>query len=216
MECFIFPLLQTNLFPQTTKPVLVSDPQSVFMIQDSIDQKIPIALAYVPENGDTYRSIAGYGYPQVIEQKPDGSMLVFFVGLGKVKLTQNTVAPDRVALSESHSAGSTLKSFAHGRSPHLISIVEKINEDLTLHEDLKSKYMTLSHLLVSWVQKHIKDPQQREVFIRNLSGPQEIIGSFAAYLIRDYDLQYEMMEIYSLNEQIEYLYRLFESNELTN
>jgi len=75
--------------------------------------------------------------------------------------------------------------------------------------------MTLSQLLVQWVQKHIADAQQREIFVRSLKGPQEIIGAFAAYLIRDYDLQYEMMEIFSLNEQIRYLYRLFESNELT-
>jgi len=59
-------------------------------------------------------------------------------------------------------------------------------------------------------------PQQREIFIRGLIGPQEVIGAFAAYLILDYDLQYEMMEIDSLNDQIIFLYRLLESGKLTN
>lgn len=195
MECFVFPLTHLNLFPLTTKPLNIFEAKYLKMIDDSIQKNIPIALGYMPENGDTYRSIAGYGMPQIIERRADGSALVFVAGAGKVKLG---------------------KEIQSNESPYIICEAETINEDLVLDDDLKNKYMTLSQLLVQWVQKHISDHRQREIFIRNLTGPQEIIGSFAAYLIRDYDLQYEMMEIFSLNEQIKYLYRLFESNELTN
>lgn len=195
MECFVFPITHTNLFPLTTKPLNIFEVKYLKMIEDSIAKKVPIALAYVPENGDTYRSIAGFGIPQIIDRRPNDTLLVFLSGLGKVKINKEIQSPD---------------------SPYLICEVEKIHEDLTLNDELKTKYMILSQLLVQWVQKHIPDHHQREIFIKNLTGPQEIIGSFAAYLIRDYDLQYEMMEIFSLNEQIQYLHRLFESNELTN
>lgn len=195
MECFVFPLTHTNLFPLTTKPLNIFETKYLKMIEDSMEKQIPIALGYVPENGDTYRSTAGYGVPQIIDRRPNGSLLVFMVGIGKVKLGKEIQSSD---------------------NPYIICETEKISEDLSLNDDLKSKYIILSQVLVKWVQKHIPDPAQREIFIRNLKGPQEIIGSFASYLIRDYDLQYEMMEILSLNEQIKYLYRLFESNELTN
>jgi Lon protease-like protein len=193
MECFVFPLTQSNLFPMTTKPLNIFETKYLKMIEDAIKSQTPIALAYVPENGDTFRSIAGYGIPQIIERRPNNSMLVFLQGQGKVRLGQQVQ-----------------------ESPYIICEYEKIVEDLVLDDELKNKYMILSQLLVQWVQKHIPEPSQREIFIRHLTGPQEIIGSFAAYLIRDYDLQYEMMEIFSLNEQIKYLHRLFESNELTN
>ena len=205
MECFVFPLQQTNLFPLTTKPLNIFEARYIKMINDSIEQGIPIALGYVPENGDTYRSIAGFGMPQIIDQRPDGSLLVFMIGQGKIRLdhrSQQNTSLEQSGLSQTET--------------YIKTQGEVIYDDLNLNDQLKNKYMVLSQLLVRWVQKHVPDSGQREIFVRSLKGPQEIIGAFAAYLIRDYDLQYEMMEIFSLNEQINFLYRLFESNELTN
>lgn len=166
------------------------------MVEDSIASQTPIALAYVPENGDTYRSVSGYGFPQVIDQRPNNTVLIFLQGLGKIRI-----------LSED-------KAASLGK-PYIVADCEVLMEDLAVDESLKDKYVSLSKLLVQWVQKHIPDPQQREIFIRSLTGPQEIVSAFAAYLIRDYDLQYEMMEIFNINDQIKYLHRLYESNELT-
>lgn len=196
MKCFIFPLTHANLFPLTTKPLNIFEPRYLQMIEDSLAEKTPIALAYVPENGDTYRSISGFGYPQIIDQRPNDALLIFLAGQGKIRI-----------LSED--------KIASANKPYIIAECELVNEELNVEEELKPKYMTLSRLLVQWVQKHIPDQQQRQIFINSLKGPQEIVSAFAAYLIRDYDLQYEMMEIFNINDQIKYLYRLYESNELT-
>ncbi|AZZ36665.1 ATP-dependent protease La [Bdellovibrio sp. qaytius] len=195
MKCFVFPLTHANLFPLTTKPLNIFEPRYLQMVEESLSLKIPIALAYVPENGDTYRSIAGFGLPQVIDQRPNDNLLIFLPGQGKIRI-----------LNEDKS--DPLK-------PYLIADCEIVLEDLTLDESLASKFTTLNALLVQWVQKHIPDAEQRDIFIRSLKGPQETVSAFAAYLIRDYDLQYEMMEIFNLNDQIRYLHRLYESNELT-
>lgn len=195
MKCFVFPLTHANLFPLTTKPLNIFEPRYLQMVEDSLESKTPIALAYVPENGDTYRSIAGFGLPQVIDQRPNDTLLIFLPGQGKVRILQEDTT-------------------SHGK-PYIIAECEIVPEDLQVDETLKPKYMTLSKLLVQWVQKHIPDAEQREVFVRSLKGPQEIVSAFAAYLIRDYDLQYEMMEIININDQIRYLFRLYESNELT-
>ncbi len=164
------------------------------MIDDAIQTRIPIVIGYTPENGDTYRSVAGFGHPQIIDRRANGTLLVFVTGEGKV-------------IIENEQINST--------KPYLIVEATVIKENLEISEVLKPKYMTLSQLLAKWVQKNIPEQKQREIFIQSLKSPQEVIGAFAAYLIRDYDLQYEMMEIHSSDEQINYLYRLFESNELT-
>lgn len=200
MKCFVFPLTHANLFPLTTKPLNIFEPRYLQMIDDSLESKTPIALAYVPENGDTYRSIAGYGMPQIIDQRPNDTILIFLAGQGKVRI-----------LSENKEESQN--------KPYIVAdceiVTEDITEDITVDEGLEQKYVALSRLLIQWVQRHIPDPEQRELFIKSLKGPQEIISAFAAYLIRDYDLQYEMMEIFNINDQINYLYRLYESKELS-
>lgn len=194
MKCFVFPLTHANLFPLTTKPLNIFEPRYLQMVEDSLATKTPIALAYVPENGDTFRSVAGYGLPQVIDQRPNDNLLIFLPGQGKLRiLVEDTVAD----------------------KPYIIADCEVVDEELSLDESLRSKYNTLHTLLVQWVQKHIPDQEQRDIFIRSLKGPQETVSAFAAYLIRDYDLQYEMMEIFNINDQVRYLHRLYESNELT-
>lgn len=192
---FIFPLTNVTLFPRTTKPLNIFEPRYLKMVNESINLGIPIAICFVPEGTNEIRPVAGFAIPQVIEQRPDGTMLVFMSGQGKVRLDMTRIQVDDGL------------SSAEG---------EVIMDDLGLDEKLKPKYMALSEALIRWIRTHIPAPQQRDVFIRGLTGPQEVIGAFAAYLILDYDLQYEMMEINSLNEQIVFLYRLLESGKLTN
>lgn len=194
MKCFIFPLPQVNLFPLTTKPLNIFEPKYIEMVQKSVEQKIPIVLAYIPENGDTYRKIAGFGVPQIVDRRADQTMLIFVPGQGKVRI---------------------LSEVDQHNQPYIVAECEVVHEIEDLDESLKPKYMALSKLLVSWVQKHIPDPQQREFFIKSLIGPREVIGACAAYLIKDYDLQYEVMEQYSVSAQLQFIYRLFESNELS-
>jgi hypothetical protein len=92
---------------------------------------------------------------------------------------------------------------------------EVIVQHTVLEDSLKSKYNALSEILAKWILTHITDRIQSETFMKQLIGPKEVISAFSAYLIYDYDLQYEMMEIHSLTEQIKFLYRLLESGKLT-
>ena len=192
---FIFPLTNINLFPATTKPLNIFEPRYVEMVNQSISRGIPIALCFVPEDSNEIRPIAGYSIPQVIERRPDGTLLVFMAGQGKALLNLATIKTEDTVSSMEGSV---------------------VVQNQVLDENLKPKYMALSEVLVRWVTKHVVDFHQREIFVKSLLGPQEVIGAFAAYLIYDYDLQYEIMEINSLNEQIRFLYRLFESGKLTN
>lgn len=190
---YIFPLTNVNLFPRTTKPLNIFEPRYIAMIHQSLALGIPIAMCFVPEGSHEIRPVAGYAIPQVIETRPDGTLLVFMAGQGRVRLDLNSIHTEE------------LVSSMRGTP---------VEEDHELEDLLRAKYVALSEVLVRWVTSHIVDPVQRDIFIRSLTEPQEVVGAIAAYLIYDYDLQYELMEITSVNGQIRFLYRLLESGRL--
>lgn len=192
---YIFPLTNLNLFPRTTKPLNIFEPRYIEMIAKSIETGIPIALCFVPEGTNELRPVAGFALPQIIEQRPDGTMLIFMSGQGKVQLDLESMKSEGLV--------SSMKGVV-------------LSEDTVLEESLRPQYIALYEVLVRWVTQHIGEPMQRETFINSLRGPVEVIGAFSAYLVYDYDLQYEIMEINNLSEQIKFLYRLLESGKLTN
>lgn len=192
---FLFPLTNVSLFPKTTKPLNIFEPRYIRMVRESIATGQPIALCFVPEDSTEIRECAGFGIPQIIEERPDGTLLVFMNGQGKAKIDLNTLELEDGL------------QIADGRV---------VLEDLFLDDQQKPSYMALSEALVRWLRTYVPDPYQREYFIRNLTGPQEVVGAFAAYLVYDPDLQYEVMEILSMTEQIKFLYRLLESGRLSH
>lgn len=192
---YIFPLTNLNLFPRTTKPLNILEPRYIEMINNSIQFGTPIALCFVPEGSSEIRPIAGFAIPQVIERRPDGTMLVFMMGQGRVQLNLSTLKTEELI---STMQGSVLP------------------EDMAMDDEIRPKYLALYEVLIRWVSMHITDPLQRDTFISSLRGPLEVVGAFSAYLVYDYDLQYEVMEINKLNDQITFLYRLLESGKLTN
>lgn len=192
---YVFPLTNLNLFPRTTKPLNIFEPRYIDMVNKSIESGTPIALCFVPEGAEEIRPVAGYALPQVVEQRPDGTMLVFMSGQGKVRL-------DLESLKTEDSISS------------MSGVV--LSEDTVLEDAIRPQYIALYEVLVRWVTQHIGEPIQRETFINSLRGPIEVVGAFSAYLVYDYDLQYEIMEINNLSEQIKFLYRLLESGKLTN
>ena len=192
---YLFPLTNVNLFPSTTKPLQIFEERYIQMMHDSIALKVPVAICFVPEGSQEIRPIAGFGFPQIVEVRDDGTLIVFIVGAGKAFLDlQNLQSVD----------------------PFIVTMGKNIDQDVTVNDTYRPMYVKLSHVLVRWIKTHVADSAQQEIFIRSLIGPQEVVSAFAAYLVTDYDLQYELMQLNTLSEQIQFLYRLLESGELTN
>ena len=194
-EFYLFPLTNVNLFPSTTKPLQIFEERYIQMIQDSIAKKAAIAICFVPEGSQEIRPIAGYGYPQIIESRADGTLIIFINCIGKTQLDlQNLKSVD----------------------PYIIAEGQVIEEEHAVLESHQSDFLKLSQVLVRWIKKHVPNQEQQNIFLKSLIGPREVVSAFAAYLVVDYDLQYELIQIHSINDQIKFLYRLFESGELTN
>lgn len=205
MEVFLFPLVNVTLFPGTTKPLNVFEPRYLAMIQDAIKAKAPIAVGFIEDTAKVsplvpgqsvpfVREVAGYGYAQIIEERLNGTLLVFLQGEGKVRLGKVKDTSTDYAVVEAE------------------VVVEKNNLDPENATQLNSLHRSLSR----WIYTHIPDPGQRDMFLRNITTPEQVVGSFATYLIRDYDMQHIVLELNDINEKVQFLYRLMESSELTS
>lgn len=202
MDFYLLPLVNVTLFPLTYKPLNLSEKKYVQMVQDSVQSKIPIAIGFLEDAslvspvkvGGTipYVSpIAGFGHPQVVDHRANNSLLIFLQGAGKVKVGK-------------------VKSM----DPYITFEGQLISEDYALDEKWIPYLAKLKKILVGWIQKHIPDPLQKEVFLKGITKPEEIVSHFSAYLIRDYDIQQQLFEIFNLNDQIEYLQKIVESSEI--
>lgn len=204
MEVFLFPLVNVTLFPGTTKPLNIFEPRYIAMIKEAASLRIPVAIGNIDDParvtpvqaGDKasfVHEIAGYGYIQIIEERLNGTMLVFIQGQGKVRLGP---VIDR-------------------GTPFIVCESQIVPERNSVDVGSQGDLIALLKILTRWVHKHVPDPHQRELFMRNLNMPDEIVGSFASYLVRDYDMQQMVLEFDDINEKIRYLHRLMVSNELT-
>lgn len=204
MEVFLFPLVNVSLFPKTTKPLNIFEPRYLEMVKVAAEKKLPIAIGFIEDASQVapvkagslvpyVRPVAGYGYPQIVEERLNGTMLVFLQGVGKVVLG---------------------KVLDRG-TPYLVVEAEKLEEKVTVEPVNQSALDHLLKILTRWIHTHIPDLQQRDIFMKSLQGPEEIVGAFASYLIRDYDLQQMALEFNDINDKVAFLHRLTESNELT-
>lgn len=204
MEVFLFPLVNITLFPGTTKPLNVFEPRYLSMIQDAIKTNTPIAVGFIDdaakvsaiqvgEDVPFVRDVAGYGYAQIIEERPNGTLLVFLQGEGKVRLGKVKASGTDYAVVEA----------------------EVITEQNSLSPQNSPLLNSLHRSLFRWVHMHIPDPGQRDMFLRNITTPGHVVGSVSTYLIRDYDMQHVVLELNDINEKVQFLHRLMESNEMT-
>jgi len=203
MEVFVFPLGHVVFYPSTSKPLNIFEPRYIQMVRDSIASGVPIALAHVdePDREYTYqlggplpfvRPTAGFGHPLILDERADGSLLVFLQGKGKVQL------------------GRTVDK----KTPYIVCEAEIITENHQMQMEVAQEFMTINKVLVKWMENHIPEPQNREQFLRNIRSAEEVIGCFASYLIADHDMQQLLLESNDINEKIHLVSGLIASGEV--
>jgi ATP-dependent Lon protease len=168
MEVFLFPLVNVTLFPGTTKPLNIFEPRYLALFREAIKSQTPVVVGFIDDpakisvvspgmNVPFIRELAGYGYAQIIEERVNGTLLVFLQGQGKVRL------------------GKVLdKGF-----PFIVCEAEVINENVEISPAMAVNLGSLHRGLTRWINSHIPDPSQRDLFLKNIKRPEEVVGSFA-------------------------------------
>jgi len=203
MELFVFPVGHVLLYPQFSKPFHIFEARYVQMVEDSIANKVPIAIAsvYEPFGRHEFRvgeplnfahNIVGYGTPLIVERLPDQSVVIFLEGRGKARLGQ---VLDRT-------------------QPYLVCEAEPLTENLQLSGASTVTFQTAHKVLVHWLYQHIQDAHSRDQFLNYVKTPEQVIGCFASYLVKDPDLQQVILESDDINEKVIIINRLIQSGEL--
>jgi Lon protease-like protein len=203
MTVFVFPLGNMVFHPGTSKPLNIFEPRYLQMVKDSLSTSTPIALGFVDEPKQSHefrmgekldfvRAVAGIGMPLIIEERADGTMLIFLRAVGKVRLNEVS-APG---------------------APYIICYAEKIEENSQIRPENTGLYMTLQKILLQWINKYIPDEHNRTQFMRQVQTPTEVIGTITGYLIADQDMQQVVLEADDINEKIQLLSGLVSSGEV--
>jgi ATP-dependent Lon protease len=203
MTVFVFPLGNMVFHPGTSKPLNIFEPRYLQMVKDSLSTSTPIALGFVdePKEGHQFRmgeklnfvrEVAGIGMPLVIEERDDGTMLIFLQSIGKVRLG---------------------KVSAPG-APYIICNAEKLEEAAQIRPENTGLYMTLQKILIQWIHQHIPDENNRQQFLKQVQTPTEVVGTVCGYLIADQDMQQLILEASDINEKIQLLAGLVSSGEV--
>lgn len=203
MEVCVFPLGEVVFYPSTSKPLNIFEPKYIQMVRDSVAMHMPIALAYVDNPLDRHsyfpgspltfaRPVAGIGHPLILETRPDGTMMIFLQGAGKVKL----------------------KNVVDKGTPYIICEAELLNENHSLLADRSQSFFTIKKVMTHWIYQHIPDPNNREQFLKTVQSPEEVVGCFASYLVKDHDLQQLILEHDDINEKVGLIEAMIGSGEL--
>lgn len=193
MKTFILSVPSTNLFPFTIRPISIQSVQQSNLIRQAVADQVPLVIGFYSEGESKSRDVAGYGLAHIADLRTDGSLLMYVHGEGKVDISQSDVISNGIITYNE---------------------VRVINENYTLDEGLKSEYVSLSKYFANWIEKYIVDQNQKDFFMKSLIGAKEVVAACATYLVRDFDIQYELMELTDINRQIDYLYRLMLSKQL--
>lgn len=203
MKVYVFPLGNVVFYPSTSKPLNIIEPRYIQMVRDSIRNNTPIALGYVddPEHEYPYnagerlgfvREVAGFGQPMILEERADGTLLIFLQGRGKVRLGP-VVASD---------------------APYIVCEAEPIPENHIMENAIANEFMMINKVLKKWIENHIPEPKNRDQFMNSIRSAEEVIGCFASYLVADHDMQQLLLETNDINEKIHLVSGLIASGEI--
>jgi uncharacterized protein len=203
MRVYVLPVNQILLYPSSWRPLSLSEPRHKRMIEDAMATNTPIVLAPIEDDikqhnlnyGESLnfvRQVVGFGRPQILEQRMDGSWLISIQGMGKVKLG-NAIQTDK---------------------PYIVCEAEIINENLVLQEDRVQEFIRVQRILLNWMNTNIPDPQAREQLFSQLKTADEVIGCYANYVLNDQDCQQVLLEENDINTKVNILNRLICSGEL--
>lgn len=195
---FVFPLPRIVLFPGTTQPLNIFEPRYVEMVNDAIEQDREIALVQIEPAGEMasrgvlgrIRSVAGCGKVQLLERRPDGTMLILLRATRKVRLDQ---------------AIETTK-------PYLMAEVTTIPETVDLEPGYQFYLHRLLKELDGWLERNVPVPKRRSEFIDDMLSDEVRVNTACTLLIEDADWLQKLLEIDSLAVRLKTAAALLETS----
>ncbi|OUR96388.1 hypothetical protein A9Q84_08530 [Halobacteriovorax marinus] len=195
LKTFLFPLPNISLQIGSHKPLNIYEPRYLQMVEDSINQEIPISLVFAKtqfEVGDQeipheifhfIKPITGLGHPRMISRNIDGSVIIMLPGEYKGRITK------------------VLKSD----TPYIICEYEKIEEVQKLRNENILLLRNLQLELEEWISKSIDLTDQRDILRTELSEAGRIVGLYTEFIVMNPEARQKVLEMDNINEKIHFL-----------
>ncbi len=188
VQVSVFPLAKVTLFPSTTKPLNIFEPRYIAMIEDALKNDGLVALAYhdpatskAQDHGvmGHVRTVAGVGRVQLVERRPDSTMVILLHAVGKVQLE------------------TALKTDL----PYIRAEARWLEEDKSLSDAYLFVLSRLMRDLGRWLAAHIPSSEDREKFMEHLETPEDKINAICSLMVLDSETQQALLEVNSLDER---------------
>ena len=193
VEVAVFPLTRMTFFPGTTKPLNIFEARYIEMVEDALSNDGLIALAYSEPSAAKaqgvgvlghLRSIAGVGKVQLIERRPDGTMLIILIAAGKVRFERILHEPQ-----------------PNMDKPYLRAEARWVKEDLHLSDPYLFLFHRLQKDLGRWLISHVASGEDREKFLAQLETPEQKINAISSLMVLDSEIQQALLECDRLEDR---------------
>ena len=186
LEVFVFPLPKVTLFPSTAQPLNIFEPRYIDMITDAIEQDKPVALGQQASVG----FVLGCGRVQLLEKRPDGTMMILLRADCKVRLT----------------------SIDDTSKPYVIAKAESVVETTDIDSGNKFYLHRLMKEVGGWLERNVPIAKRRDEFIDQMGSDEERLNTACSLLIEDSDWQQKLLEFDDLNERLKTAAALLETS----
>jgi len=191
-KVFLFPLNNSILFKKVTLPYHIFEPRYKQMINDSIENKIPVGIVKY-QNFEKYSGMfCVAGIPEILNSFPDGRMDIYITGSVKCLITN-----------------------AVNENPYKIYEYKMLEEKLLLDNSFEMDIESLKTFLNRWSLSFIPDPIQREAFMKMLNDTEALINYSAVFLVEDGLVKERIMEAETLEKKLKILLKYLGPKEIS-
>jgi Lon protease-like protein len=189
----VFPIENLVFFAHTSVPLNIFEPRYKTMVEECIRNNTLVAIA--PENpthekfgfdaltgevkGDFYM---GAGRLQIIERRPDGTLLIFLDGKNKVRLKKMIQ-----------------------QEPYFIFEVETVRDDDSIGDMNQFNLERLRRLLWGWIEHNLKGQTHQDGFKATVKNTSNMIDLVASIFVNDAATKQAILNMNKYDEKVLFL-----------
>ncbi len=193
-EILILPLRDVVVYPNMIVPLFIGRKKSIFCLELSMKQNKKILLVAQKKastNNPNINDLFNVGTISTILQVlklPDGTIKILVEGLKRAKIIE-----------------------IQDKGKYFIALINKINEIKTNKKELNIITKTLTHQFEKYIKLNKKIPIEILNSLNNIHDPIKLADTIATHIPLKLNNKQRILEIIDINERLEYLINIIES-----
>lgn len=183
-------LIENVFYPETIIPLVLNDEPSKNLIRDAYEKDQIISL--LPTHTKS-KYIATAGKIIVLEKREDGTLMAIIQGIERIQLIKK-IQDLPYPIYE-------FSFFADDRLPHVLK---------------EGAIDRLFHLFEEWLNRHVSNKKERDVFINEVNTPKKLVNNIALFMVKDIEIKLIFLESTSLSDRINILDAIFTGEKPDN